>query len=200
MTEQQWLQEAEPARLLDAFPGLVSDRQLRLFACACCRKAWDLLTDERSRRAVEMAERYADGKASKTQLYRTFLAAHAAWTDVRRGETAVARIACDSARRPLTAASVRWWRVPDSAVILRDILNNPFRPVKIDKAWLKWNKAAVVSLARAVYEDRAFDQLPILADALEDAGCSDDNILSHCREPGWHARGCWLLDAVLGID
>jgi hypothetical protein len=82
--------------------------------------------------------------------------------------------------------------------ILRDIFGNPFRPVAVAPAWLTWNNATVPAIARHVYEDRAFHDLPILADALEDAGCTDADLLAHCRGPGPHVRGCWAVDLLLG--
>jgi hypothetical protein len=79
--------------------------------------------------------------------------------------------------------------------IFRDIVGNPFVSIEFDP---QWRTSDVLGLARAVYEDRAFDRLPILADALMDAGCADESVLSHCRGPGPHARGCWVVDLVLG--
>ena len=67
-----------------------------------------------------------------------------------------------------------------------------------DPAWLTWNYGTVPAIARHVYDDRAFHDLPILADALEDAGCTDAAILAHCRQPGAHVRGCWVVDLLLG--
>ena len=78
--------------------------------------------------------------------------------------------------------------------LLRDIFGNPFRPVAFDP---RWRSADAVGLARGIYEDRAFDRLPLLADALMDAGCDDDQVISHCRSEGPHVRGCWVLDLVL---
>ncbi|MBL8793522.1 MAG: hypothetical protein JNM56_06440 [Planctomycetia bacterium] len=78
---------------------------------------------------------------------------------------------------------------------MREVCGNPFRPVKVDPAWLT---STVVLLAQAIYDERAFDRLPILADALEDAGCDHADILNHCRSEGPHVRGCWALDLVLG--
>jgi hypothetical protein len=80
----------------------------------------------------------------------------------------------------------------------RDVFGNPFRPVTIDPAWSSWGGGNVVGLARMIYERRAFADLPILADALEEAGCTDPDILSHCRSAGEHVRGCWVIDLVLG--
>jgi hypothetical protein len=79
----------------------------------------------------------------------------------------------------------------------RDIFN-PFRPVTIDPTWLAWNDGTVVKLAQAIYDERAFDRLPILADALEEAGCDPAELLAHLRGPGPHVRGCWAVDFLLG--
>jgi hypothetical protein len=80
---------------------------------------------------------------------------------------------------------------------VRDVINNPFRPVVFDSAW---RSESVSALAAGVYTDRAFDRLPILADALEEAGCDHPDILNHCRGPGPHVRGCWVVDLVLGKE
>jgi hypothetical protein len=79
--------------------------------------------------------------------------------------------------------------------IFRDLVGNPFEPVAFDPLW---RTSDVLGLARAIYEGGSFDRLPILADALMDAGCPDDSILCHCRGHGLHARGCWVVDLLLG--
>ncbi|WP_246173516.1 hypothetical protein [Limnoglobus roseus] len=79
--------------------------------------------------------------------------------------------------------------------IYRDIFGNPFRPVTFFPSWLT---PTSVAIATGIYDDRAFDRLPILADALQDAGCEDADILGHCRGDGPHVRGCWVIDGVLG--
>jgi hypothetical protein len=84
---------------------------------------------------------------------------------------------------------------PAGCDLLREVLGNPFRPVTVDPAWLT---PTVVALAAGIYADRAFDRLPILADALQDAGCDLADIHAHCRGPGPHVRGCWVVDLVLG--
>ncbi len=81
------------------------------------------------------------------------------------------------------------------ADLVRCIFGNPFRPVAADPAW---RTSTVVGLAAAVYADRAFDRLLILADALEDAGCDHPDVLAHCRTHPEHARGCWVVDLILG--
>jgi hypothetical protein len=82
------------------------------------------------------------------------------------------------------------------AALLRDIFGNPFRPVVFDPSW---RTSAVVALATDIYEERAFDRMPILADALEDAGSDSREVLAHCRDPQQvHVRGCWVVDLILG--
>jgi hypothetical protein len=84
--------------------------------------------------------------------------------------------------------------------IIRDIFGNPFRPVIIDSSWLTWNGGTIRQLAESIYTERAFDRIPILADALEDANCTDTAILYHLRGPGPHIRGCWVVDLLLGMS
>jgi hypothetical protein len=83
------------------------------------------------------------------------------------------------------------------ADLLRDIVGNPFRPAAVEPSWLAWNDRCVERMAHGVYEERAFDRLPILHDALLDAGCDDEAILAHCRAPQGHVRGCWVIDLLL---
>ena len=234
MTEAAWLTATDPARLLDLLPGRASDRKLRLFACACCRSVWHLLPDERTCRAVEVAERFADGLAGAAELADARLAA---LTRCRFGggapcaaaacaQTGDARwLALSAAAYAAKAAAKRrpkgpppgwlsWYGLPEDlyarsehsarkaveaahAALLRCLLGDRFRAVAPDWAW---RTSTVLNLARGTYADRAFDRLPILADALADAGCEGTAILEHCRGPGPHARGCWVVDLLLGKE
>ncbi|QEL19249.1 hypothetical protein [Limnoglobus roseus] len=108
--------------------------------------------------------------------------------------------------RPLRYEEIEWRDGADranakcdeavsQAELLRCVVGNPFRPVTFSPDWLT---PTAVGLAEGIYEDRAFDRLPILADALQDAGCEDAAILAHCRGDGLHVRGCWVVDGVLG--
>jgi hypothetical protein len=92
------------------------------------------------------------------------------------------------------------YREPHAA-LLRDIFGNPFRPrPSVKPAWLTWKGGIICKLAQAIYDERAFDRMPILADALEDAGCDNADILAHCRSEGPHVRGCWVVDLLLGKE
>ena len=82
------------------------------------------------------------------------------------------------------------------ADLLRDVFGNPFRPMAFDPSW---RTEAVVGVARGMDEARDFGPMPVLADALEDAGCEEAAVLAHCRGPGPHVRGCWVVDVVLGL-
>jgi hypothetical protein len=83
------------------------------------------------------------------------------------------------------------------ADLTRDVMGNPFRAIAVE---LAWRSANVVGLAQSIYDDRAFDRLPILADALEEAGCDHADVLDHCRQGGEHCRGCWVVDSILGKE
>jgi hypothetical protein len=105
-------------------------------------------------------------------------------------------------RRLLTRPDVgAVWDKEQSAQchLLRDIIGSPFRPPpRIDVDWLSWNDGTIPKLAQIIYTGRRFNDLPILADALEEAGCGEADILNHCRQPSEHVRGCWVVDLVLG--
>ncbi len=93
------------------------------------------------------------------------------------------------------------WTDPDPAAemvnLLRDIFGNPFRPIAFSSSW---RTSTILTLAAQMYESRHFSAMPILADALQDAGCDSTDILDHCRGEGPHVRGCWVVDLVLGKE
>jgi hypothetical protein len=85
------------------------------------------------------------------------------------------------------------------ACLLRDVFGYPVLPLlAIDLSWLAWNDGTIPKLAQVADDERAFDCLPFLTDALEEAGCEDADILAHCRQQGEHVRGCWVVDLILG--
>ena len=88
-----------------------------------------------------------------------------------------------------------------SAALLRELFGClPFRSLTTAQGWIAWNGGTIPALATAIYDEQTFDRMPILADALEDAGCDNRDILDHCRGPGPHVRGCWVLDLLLGKE
>jgi hypothetical protein len=288
MTEAEWAACRNPDEML-AFlreGGHLSSRKDRLFAVACCRRVWPLLTDERSRRAVEAAEGFADGLVTAAQLREVRVAAHDAFFHAKDVEyraeaevnfcdsvaysrvcvtlyaAAAARVAVSpQASRPIDLLAAyqrnesRWrtrrdrargchyWLMAAAgraerarqyqasgmaddahpprdvvgwasdaedaverleaaaqAALLRDLFGPlPFRTAALAASVLAWNNRLVVRLAAAIYEEGHWADLPLLADALLDAGCEDDEVVAHLRAPGPHARGCHGLDLVLGL-
>jgi hypothetical protein len=107
--------------------------------------------------------------------------------------------AAEREREPAQRAA-QVWTEREGAAVLRDVFGNPFRPLQAAPAWLAWNDRCVGRMARTIYEERRFGDLPILADALEEAECYDEDVLAHCRSGNVHCRGCWVVDAFLGRD
>lgn len=207
--------------------GEPSLRERRLIACASCRLIWPLLADNRLRRAVEVAEAFADGRASAEDLARAREPALAlglsggeilgrtrsdspGWGTLRdswRAAHAAAAAAGEDFGLPgnachYAAQDGRGRDTEDAgqAEVLREILGNPLRQTAVDPGWLHRNDGAAQKLAQVIYDERAFERMPILADAPEEAGCFDEEILGHCREAGSHVRGCWLSDLLLGRE
>jgi hypothetical protein len=246
VTEAEWLACSDPTPMLEFLRGKASDRKLRWFACACCRRIWHLLPKV-VRKAVLAAERCAEGLAGEQALRhanrtqslafrRPYMMAARLTIIVTeyRGEYMAQQTAeCVSdllGERAVQEAGLEPnWRASDygkwqkdaaqlrrkggasqvaneasipervaQASLLRDICGNPFRPLALDPSCLRWNDRLVVRLAQAIYDGRSFQDLPVLADALEEAGCADPDILGHCRGGGGHVRGCWVVDAILG--
>jgi hypothetical protein len=118
------------------------------------------------------------------------------WEAARQARKAAAFAVSSNAAVP--GQEARRTEEAGQAALLHDILGNPFRPVALDPSLLTWQRGTIPKLAEDIYDDRAFDRLPILADALEEAGCTDPDILTHCRSGGDHVRGCWPVDLILG--
>jgi hypothetical protein len=197
MTEAEWLTATDPVPMLEFLAGRASARKLRLFAAACTRRAWRRVAAP-GRAAVEAAERFADGLATPAELRAARLACKyagggGAWYSAASRPEVAARNAALSALAGCDPAAER----AAQAALLRDIVGNPCRPAPFDPAW---RTADVLALALAAYDERAFERLPILADALADARCDDEAILGHCRSDGPHARGCWVVDLILSKD
>jgi hypothetical protein len=213
MTEAEWFGSDDPLPMLDFLRGKVGMRKLRLLLVGVARQLWHDLEDDRSRRAIEVAELYADGKAEADQMSQAAWLAGKAREESWTGKMLEARTLAwvtvsdhegdeaDDLTWPVTLAGEMVAKgdgdpYPDFvAELTRCIFGNPFQRVAADRFWLT---PTVIQLALGVYDERAFDRLPILADALEDAGCTDATLLDHLRGPGPHVRGCFALDLVLG--
>jgi hypothetical protein len=217
MTEAEWLGCMEPRTMLTHLGTKAGARKVRLYACAFANHLSRFLHDERSRRAIDVAEQFADGRVTRSDLISAFRSAREVRESLEafgggRMEQAAAHAACDAANliwdlepdigRAMASADLAWsingaMRVARCELLL-DVFGNPFRSVAVVSGLCSWNDSAIPKLAGAVYDQRAFDRLPILADALEDVGCTDRAILDHCRGPGPHVRGCWVVDRILG--
>jgi hypothetical protein len=242
MTESQWATSNHPwemlgflrsrtgkASLRARWGGERLERKLRLFLAACCRRVWPLMGDERSLRAVEVAEQYVEGAVHAVDLRAAAASAATAYAEVRATSDARAYCAACAAAEVARAdfrggfylctygaeaaamapAAPRDSAGPragyDQAILgaegaaqaglLRCIFGNPFRLVTFSPGW---RTADVSELATAIYGDRTFEGMPILADALMDAGCDSAEIIAHCRGAGPHVRGCCVVDLILG--
>jgi hypothetical protein len=222
MDERQWLESTDPAWMLEFLGERASPRQLRLFACACARRVLPLHPDDRLVALIEVGERLADGTAGEEERKAALAGIQAAdpYDPSQQLRMSVRAAACttlnESARESATWASKQAIQaaiadmrqrqrgsvasvsyIPEhaaQAALVRCIFGNPHRPARLDPTWLRWNDGTVPSIARSIYQERAFDRLPILADALEEAGCTDADILAHCRSRGEHVCGCWVVD------
>jgi hypothetical protein len=237
MPEEFWLRSNDPSALSRFIRGSISERKLRLWACACVQAIfnsyldwggpktpfatyWDLRSRYERFWGYTLEEAYciADQReipqkwvASRREFSRSLgsMAIHDGsdhlpehWIDDRvasrlsarsfdlHDAVEVSRMVANPFRQFPSVA-----RLAIHANCLRDICGNPFRPVTLDPSW---RTSTVVALAQAIYQENAFDQMPILADALQDADCDNEDILNHCRQPGEHCRGCWVLDLTLG--
>jgi hypothetical protein len=221
MTEEEWLGCTDPQKMLESLNGKASDRKSRLYLCECFRRIPSERLPGNVLKAIIVHERYAEKLASRKDLLD---ARSRAWESVnkfavqncrsRSGPTpedrlhharmaAIARATSPEIDDVIHLANPQLLPVPErlhQVGLLRDIFGNPFRRFVIDPSWLVWNDATVAKLAQAIYVEWAFHLLPILADALEEAGGHDAAILAHCRGPGPHVRGCWVVDLLLGKE
>jgi hypothetical protein len=138
------------------------------------------------REAVEAVRRL--GRAKATGHYGGVMQAAAlaaVWEAALNGNLG------DAGRKFLDAERTR------NTDLLRDIVGNPFQPSTVDPSWLAWNDRCIERMAQGIYEEQAYDRLPILHDALLDAGCDNERMLEHCRTAEGHVRGCWVIDLLL---
>jgi hypothetical protein len=208
--------------MLRQIQSRASERQLRLFVCACARLVWDQLPDGPLREAVEVGERHADGRASDDERQEFVHRLYSPWGKPTRpatwfggkpwGEQSAddwsAFFAAKLAVSPRTILakmpvgpgweeSARLTGAQQPALLREVFGTDPVRPAAFDPCW---RTPDVVTLAGHVYRDRAFGLLPELAEVLEQAGCRDQAVLTHCRSTSTHHRGCWVLDLVLAKE
>jgi hypothetical protein len=216
MTEKQWLTYAIGA-LVAHVRSLGNDRKLRLFNCACSRMLLPWIPNPQVADALDRAEQFADGEIAVSTMRKWHRVVRKALdSSPVHAQPAAERKACwvcVFACWPGPEIPSDGWRYfvyhggayggdfeqtirPRLVPTLHDIYGNPFRKVKFDT---KWRTDTAVSLARGMYESRDFGAMPILADALQDAGCDNEDVLNHCRDTNQpHVRGCWVVDLVLG--
>jgi hypothetical protein len=226
MTEVEWLACVDPDLMLWTISGHPDSRKLwvgrnkptarkwRLLGVACCHRVWSLITEVECRRVVEVVEAYADGEVAESELrsvadaavdcgyrvhhdrlrHRAYAATDALGRGVGLNATLEHSCSCVVRHTAWAAGGERSAEMRVQAGFIRDIFGNPFRPVTLNPAWLT---PTLVALSTGIYEEKAFDRMPILADALQDADCLNEDILNHCRQPGEHTRGCWAIDSLL---
>jgi hypothetical protein len=236
MIPLDWTEGKRVHELIRSIKGLPGPRRTRLLAVAFCDRVAHLLPDDASRERIEIARRFADKKARRTEMDEAHEAVRLAYAHRNRTQDLHACAALrvllgilDPTSRSYAhfvahdAADAmshnRISQPPDSPTfgeldplavaaesaaqlrLLRDVLGRPdgIAPAEV-RDWLGWHSGLVPKLARSIYDDRAFDRTPVLGDALEDAGCTNDDVLTHCRRPGPHTRGCWVVDLLLGLS
>jgi hypothetical protein len=213
MTEEEWLACTDPTPMLEyvSMWGKASDRKLRLFAAGCSRRLWEGFAQDQYGTALELSEQLTNGQASEKDrdqawqavppplgfcYYLSCAVVIAGHEEARLRESIAGSNQVNLARHVYPEESRR------QSALIRDIFGNPFRPVLLDPAWLT---PTVTDLATVAYNERALPSgeldtalLAVLADALEEVGCTDSDILGHMRSPGPHVRGCWAVDALTG--
>ena len=180
-----------------------SNRKLRLFACACALRVWHLINKEELKDCLQRSERFAEGGLHDDFRIETFnlgllnsksraglAVVSTAW------ETALGA-AEHTASNAAQAAPRRAGRKAQTELINCIFGLQKSRKDPLDPRWLT---STVVDLAQAIYEEHAFGRMPILSDALMDAGCDNEEIILHCRSGGPHVRGCWVVDLLTGKE
>jgi hypothetical protein len=205
MTEVEWLSCESPNTLLASLRTGVSERKLRLFSLRCLRgfSARSDTGKEEWEKAITIGEDYVDGKIELMHIDEMDGTLHVSTramglvTQLDAYWGAAFALAFWSSGCKEVFIGGELFPAPETLLIQANVLRDifPFRPITLSPSWLT---STVLALATGIYQDRAFDRMPILADALQDSGCSNEDILNHCRQPGEHVRGCFAVDLILG--
>lgn len=210
MTEAEWLACDDPIPMLRSLGGRRSDRKLRLLTAACFRRIAPLILHDGLRRAVEIIECYADGQAGHSDMVGAAKTADFYWLSRKDGVDRALSSALWAATtmnlwnlfRPVgrTVQTLRRLLTYDGleAAHQAELIRCVFAPVNLVR--MVRPDARAIERARLAYDGRQFEALGVVADALEEAGGTDDALLSHLRSSGQHARGCWALDLVRSVD
>jgi hypothetical protein len=214
MTAQEWESSTDFRAMIRTLADVRSTRKWHCFSIACVHLIWDHVPDN-LREVIDITERYIQRKASNKERsearsrrppapvpdeveWAVYWAA-AAPTDIN-----------SSARGSVPNSVRQILRVPPGGQpghanpdlllcdLLREIFPNPERTPRIEPAWLRWSDGAARRVAEMIDDEGDYARLPVLADALEEAGCADELLLAHLRGPGPHVRGCFAVDLVLG--
>jgi hypothetical protein len=201
VTEHEWL-HGPPRRVVVKVRRLKDERKRLLFLCAFFARYRAQLQRPTLPAAIDLVERFADGEAGDAHFSRAKGLARACdWSQERLPDNLsldLLQVAHAVASDAAASVEVRMPMLKNGVLqadLLRDIFGNPFRPVAADPGW---RTSTVVALAGQMYESRDFSPMPILGDALQDAGCENPDVLDHCRGDGPHVRGCWVVDLILG--
>lgn len=229
MSANLWQQSKHLYELLALCDRHLSDRKRRLFAVACCQRFKHLFRSRQHEAILNVAIRVAEGLANEEERQAAEQVAFLNFLTIRERRleetpatpwkhedellarainltVAVGKFhaedAADHARWSISGAGLGWdsEQAEEAAQcdLLREIVG-PFPPVSLDPIWVSSNDRAAYRLAQSIHEEDNFEDLPILGDALEDAGCTLGFVLDHCRRNSGHVRGCWVLDQVLGL-
>src|SRR5579884_696324 len=200
MTEVEWQVCEDALTMLRFLWGRVGQRKLRLLACACARSRWAGLVEAEYRRAVVIAERFADGLAGLRDLRNAWGEMwELGWGEVRGDADANGAAAATIEDFAADAAEKAIGCVPRSApALVREILGNPFAGVAVNLELPAAKSERFMAMAHKIYDEHRFEDLPLLAELLSQSGCRNEALIIHLRSPGPHFRGCWALDVILG--
>lgn len=212
MTEDEWLTHQQPGKLVRHLQRKPWQRKLTLFIAECLKEVVSIPALKYLAGNVDEKVRHADNppkadpgsfslpseeillsRANTVESYK-----YLGFETIRKFHYGhshqIAASVLSDARMVMAYLEPDRDEEQSQTTLLRDIFGNPFRPVTFDP---RWRTSDVVGLAQAIYDDKAFERMPILADALMDAGCEEEQIIAHCRGDGPHVRGCWVVDLVL---